>query len=73
MESGKIIFECRNNGNISIIEEVYILPYQGAKEKQKGFRTIAASIYENNFVYHVSVFETITEAKNDLRKCAFVF
>ena len=27
--------------------------------------------YDNDFIYHVSVFETLEEAKNDLRRCNF--
>lgn len=71
--NGKIIFKCSNYGNIGTIEEVYIFPYHGAAKKEKGYRVTAKAAYDNNFIYHVSVFETLTEAKNDLKKCAFVF
>lgn len=67
----KLIYKNDDCGNIGIIEEVYILPYKGAKKKQKGYRALAIAEYDNNFIYHVSVFETLEEAKNDLKSCAF--
>ena len=53
-------------GNIGTIEEVMTYPYKGAPKRQQGFRVTAMAAYEHNFVYHISVFETLQEAKDDL-------
>lgn len=57
-----------NFGNTAKIEYVEILPYNGAPDKETGYRLWVTSDYENNFVYFVSVCETFTSAKIALNK-----
>ncbi len=58
-------------GDTGIIEEVNTYPYKGASKRQKSYRVIVKADYDNDFIYHISVFETLEEAKNDLRRCNF--
>lgn len=58
-------------GNTGMIEEVMIYPYKGASKRQMGYRVMIKVDYDNNFLYHVSVFETLEKAKDDLRRCGF--
>lgn len=57
-----------NFGNTATIEEVFIFPYNGAKEKEKGYRLVLTSDYNNNFLYHVSVHESMQDVENELKK-----
>ena len=66
----KWIYKNELCGNTGIIEEVMILPYKDAKKREKGYRVIAVSEYDQ-FVYHVSVFETLQAAKDDLKSICF--
>ena len=50
--------------NRAVIEQVVTAPYYGAK-KQKAYRLICADA--ENFVYFVSVYETVTEAMEKLK------
>lgn len=67
----KLYFQDQEHGNGAIIEEVSILPYKGAAKREKGFRVTAFALYDNNFIYHVSVFETLEKAKADLKALCF--
>ena len=58
-------------GNIGTIEEVMIYPYKGATKKEKGYKVTAMSAYDQNFIYHVLVFESLPAAKDDLVKLCF--
>ena len=58
-------------GNTGIIEEVNTYPYKGASKRQKSYRVIVKADYDNDFIYHISVFETLEEAKNDLGNICF--
>lgn len=55
-------------GNTAKIELVKILPYNGAPDKETGYRLWITSDYENNFLYFVSVYETFAIAKSELNK-----
>lgn len=57
-----------NFGNTAKIERVEILPYKGAPDKVTGYRLWVTSDDDNNFIYHVSVYETFTRAKVELNK-----
>ena len=65
-----LIFNSKQHGNIGIIQKVDILPYKNAPKKVKSYRVIAIAQY-NKFIYHISIFETLEEAKNDLRTLCF--
>lgn len=67
----KYIYHDQEHGNTAIVEEVFVLPYRGAKKKQKSYKVTYMADYDNNFIYRVSVFETLDEAKADIRCCAF--
>ena len=57
-------------GNVAIIEEVMVYPYKDARRRQKSYRVVAIAAYDN-FVYHISLFETLQEAKDDLKSICF--
>lgn len=67
----KLIYHDQAHENTAIIEEVYTLPYRGATHKQKGYKVTYMADYDNCFIYRVSVFETLDDAKADLKHCAF--
>ena len=70
-EGKMMVYHNAECGNTGIIEEVNTYPYTGASKRQKGYRVMIKADYDNDFIYHVSVFETLEEAKNDLRRCNF--
>lgn len=58
-----------NNGNHGIIETTKCYPYSGARTKSLCYRVW---IYNSvGFLYHVSCYETLGDAKNDLNNCGF--
>ena len=57
-----------NYGNSVTIEKVMTLPYKGAKSKQEGFILKLFADYDNGFNYHVSMYESLEEAKQKLSK-----
>ncbi len=64
-----IIFKMPNKliiCNTAKIEKVEILPYKGAIRKTKGFRLSITADYDNNFLFHVSVYETNIRALKKL-------
>ena len=67
----KLIYHVKEHGNTAIIEEVYTLPYREAAHRQKGYKVTYMADYDNYFVYRISVFETLEDAKADLKRCAF--
>lgn len=46
-------------GNIATIEQIKTLPYKGAGKKELCFRLCLMAEYDNNFLYHVSCYETL--------------
>lgn len=66
-----MIFHDNERGNTAIIEEVNIFPYRGAANRKKGYRVIYKADYDGGFVYRVSVFETLEDARADIKHCAF--
>ncbi len=67
----KWIYVNEEGGNTAMIEEVMVYPYKGAKKKQKAFKVTAMSTYEQNFIYHVSVFDDLSAAEDDLASLCF--
>ena len=57
-------------GNIAKIEKWNTIPYKGAKEKTPLFRLCLMAAYDNNFVYHISCYETLEGALKELQKCS---
>lgn len=55
-------------GNTATITEKYILPYKGAKETQRSFVLSLTADYDNNFLYFLSVYETMREATDKLKE-----
>lgn len=55
-------------GNTAKIEKVEIFPYKGATRKTKGFRLWITADYDQDFLYHVSVYETMVRALKELEK-----
>ena len=58
-ESGnvKVLFD--DFGNKAVIESVKILPYKDARRKDDAYRLWLMATYENDFIYHVSCYETL--------------
>ena len=54
-------------GNTAVIERAYVKPFRESKEKIKSYRLILSSDYENDFIYHISLYETKREAVDKLR------
>lgn len=54
--------------NVATIQKVTIRPYDGA-DMETGWRTMAWD--SDGILYHVSVFESRTEAEDDLREMSF--
>lgn len=48
-------------GNAAIIEEMKILPYKGAKKREKAFRLSCMAEYDS-ILYFVTIYETKKEA-----------
>lgn len=57
-----------NFKNMANIQEVEIRPCAKASKKEKAYRLMLASLYDNNFVYHVSVHETFEEAYDKMMR-----
>lgn len=53
-------------GNIATIEKMEVLPYKGASKKELCFRLCLMAEYDNNFLYHVSCYETLEETIHKL-------
>jgi len=53
-------------GNFATIEEHNILPYKDAPKRQKGYILTLTAMYDNDFIYHVSVHETKIDAEKKL-------
>lgn len=58
-------------GNSGQIERVYNYPYKGAARKEVAYKVTCMADYNGGFIYRVSVFETLEEAKKDLKHCGF--
>lgn len=54
-------------GNCAVIEKVNILAYRTATKKEVAYRLKCFSLYNNNFVYLVSVYETENKAMGMLK------
>ena len=54
-------------GNKATIDLVKILPYKGASRKTNGYRLTLSAMYDNDFVYHVSIYESLRDAENKMR------
>lgn len=57
-------------GNIATIEKIETIPYRGATKKTPLFRLSLMAEYDNNFLYHVSCYETLEETIRELHKCS---
>jgi len=55
-------------GNTAMIDNVTILPYKGASKRENSFKLIIKADYDNDFIYHVSVYETEKDALNKLQE-----
>ena len=64
-------FHDEEHGNTAIIEKVKTFPYKGAPKKQTGFRLIVSADYDEGFIYHISLHETLEAAKDKLTTLAF--
>ena len=59
---------CDIFGNRATIEKVKLLPCKGAKTKKDAYVLKCYAVYDNNFNYFVSVYETEEAAKDKLKE-----
>lgn len=56
-------------GNYGVINEITELKaYKGDPYPGTGYQVVLSCGYSEGIVYHVSIFETIADAKNDISK-----
>lgn len=55
-------------GNTATITEKMTLPYRGASKKVKAYVLSLTADYDNDFLYHVSVHESMEEVERKLGK-----
>lgn len=57
--------------NKAVIDEVKVYPYAKAAEKEKCYRLTLLSLYDDEFVYHVSIHESFENAYKDMMKISW--
>ena len=68
LREGKLVSEWKDeHGNRALIEEVEIKPHKEAK-LEKAYRLSCYAEYDNNFCYHVSIFDSVESAENQLKE-----
>lgn len=68
LREGKLVSEWKDeHGNRALIEEVEIKPHKEAKLK-KAYRLSCYAEYDDNFCYHISIFDSVESAENQLKK-----
>lgn len=55
-------------GNTATIERVTNRPYRDAPHKETSYRLSLTADYNNDFLYHVSVYETLDEIDEKLTR-----
>ena len=56
--------------NVATIERIESIPYSGATIRTTLFRLCLIAEYDNDFLYHVSCYETLEETLAELLKCS---
>lgn len=68
LREGKLVSEWKDeHGNRALIEEVEIKPHKEAK-LEKAYRLSCYAEYDDNFCYHVSIFDSVESAENQLKE-----
>lgn len=56
-------------GNRAEIEKIRLYPYKGAPQKVPGYMVSCFGMYQDaGLMYHRSIFETLKDAENDIKK-----
>ena len=55
-------------GNLAIIEEVFMLPYERAKERERAYRLKLIAEYDDDFCYFMSIYDSKEAAIAKMRK-----
>lgn len=55
-------------GNTAVIEKGLTLPYNGAEKKVMSYRLSLYATYDNNFLYHVSTYDLLSDLESDLKR-----
>ena len=55
-------------GNLAIIEEVFMLPYERAKERERVYRLKLIAEYDDDFCYFMSMYDSKEAAIAKMRK-----
>lgn len=66
MKVVKVLYD--DFGNKAIVESVRTYAYKGARRKEDAYRLWVMATYENDFIYHVSCYETLKELHKALEK-----
>lgn len=55
-------------GNLATIEEVFMLPYERAKERERAYRLKLIAEYDNDFCYFLSMYDSKESAIAKMNK-----
>lgn len=68
LREGKLVSEWKDDyGNRALIEEVEIKPHKEAK-LEKVYRLSCYAEYNEDFCYHISIFDSVESAENQLKE-----
>lgn len=68
LREGKLVSEWKDDyGNRALIEEVEIKPHKEAK-LEKAYRLSCYAEYDEDFCYHISIFDSLESAENQLKE-----
>lgn len=68
LREGKLVSEWKDDyGNRALIEEVEIKPHKEAK-LEKAYRLSCYAEYDEDFCYHISIFDSVESAENQLKE-----
>lgn len=68
LREGKLVSEWKDEyGNRALIEEVEIKPHKEAK-LEKAYRLSCYAEYDEDFCYHISIFDSVESAENQLKE-----
>ena len=57
-------------GNTATIVKETIIPYKGATKAADAYKLSLTADYDSDYLYHVSVHETLDDAIKEMNKCS---
>ena len=55
-------------GNLATIDEVFVFPYEGAKERERTYRLKLIAEYDDDFCYFMSMYDSKEAAIAEMKK-----